>query len=718
MKRFLILSLTFFVSLATYAQQQAEPCLTDYLTQQIYNNNPALAEQQKEQFFSLYQQRLQNVGIVKKSGTKRIIPVVFHVIHTYGPENISREQIVDQIRVLNEDFSRTNADKTNTRSIFEGDAAECDVEFRLATIDPSGNCTDGVTRTYSELTSETRDEVKTLIRWDNTKYLNVWVVKSIRSQNSDQPGTTTLGFAYLPYSLPNTANLDGIVICSDFVGTIGTSSPAKGGRTLTHEVGHYLGLLHPFSDGNSTGCGGSDCSSTGDRVCDTPPVAAPSFHCPIGANTCHNDNPDRLDQIENFMDYADGSCQNMFTWGQKTLIDVVLSGASYRQKLVSAANLIATGTNTITTANCKPVADFSSVAQTICSGNTVTFNDLSWNGKVTSRTWTLNGGSPATSSDSSVTVTFNTPGTYDITLQVSNSQGQTQVTRSKVLVVMNAVSANKAPTYEGFEGSTFPPQDWAMTSNVTTKNWERTTVASATGSASARVLINTTNATDEVYGITLPSVDLTATGATAYMNFKVAYALRTGVTSDRLRVLYSTDCGNNWTLLKQYVGSLLTSSSDYVGASFVPASSGDWKFISLPLNSITATKRQNVMFRFEAYSNGGNNIYLDDINLSATQDPTNAVTMPTKADMELTIQPNPAVQTATLQFTLAQQANVQVQVYDVTGRLVQDFGSAAVQPGLQTYQISKLDNNLTNGIYFVKLLVNNVLYTERLVFVQ
>lgn len=712
MKRvFLGLAAVFSLFTAT-AQNQPEPCLTDHVTEDFFRNNPAQAEQLKEKFYSDYSQHLQHSASKtrRKSGAVRIIPVVFHVIHMYGEENISKAQIDDQIRVLNEDFRRLNADRSNTRAIFQGDAADCEIEFRLATIDPNGNCTNGVTRTYSTTTVETRDEVKSVIRWDNTKYLNVWVVKSIRPLTSDQTGTT-LGFAYLPWSLPGTNGVDGIVVRADFVGRIGTSSLAKGGRTLTHEVGHYLGLAHPFQNG----CGGSNCSTSGDRVCDTPPVASPSFGCNPGVNSCSNDNPDQVDQIENFMDYADGNCQNMFTWGQKALMDLVLGNSNYRQKLVSNANLIATGTDIIKNPTCKPQADFTNEARTVCEGKEIDFEDLSWGGDVVSRTWTFQGGTPSTSGDATPKIVYNTAGTYNVTLQVSNTAGQTQLVRNQIITVMPAVSNTKAPLTEGFENTTFPPQNWEVSSNVTGKNWERVTTASASGDASIRALINASSDNSESMILDLPPVDLAPIGSSGgYLNFKVAYASRPNVATDRLRIFYSTDCGNSYILLSQRTGSLLTSADPFSGTSFVPTAN-EWRMISLELKNINGSSRNNVMFRFEALSNGGNSIYLDDININSTITSVKAFT---KKDIDFGIYPNPATSSATVSFTALEDAKTQLQVFDIAGKLVADFGVEQLSAGNHTYTINKIDNNLTEGVYFVKLLINNTLYTDKIVFLK
>lgn len=707
MKYTLLLVVTVVFFTVTNAQHRAEPCLTNHVTEELFKNNPAQAEVQKNNFYTgLDAYRQNNNGFSKKSGAKKIIPVVFHVIHMYGEENISKAQILDQLRVINEDFSRTNPDKGNTRSIFAADAADCEIEFRLATKDPQGNCTDGITRTYSTLTVETRNEVKNLIKWDNTKYLNIWVVKSIRPLTEDQTGTT-LGFAYLPWSLPNTQ--DGIVVRADYVGTIGTSSAAKGGRTLTHEIGHYLGLSHPFDNG----CGSTNCSTSGDRICDTPPVADPSFGCDKNRNSCSNDSPNELDMVENYMDYADGSCQNMFTWGQKAVMDFVM--ANQRATLVSSTNLTNTGTAIISSPLCAPVADFVSVTRTVCAGNPISFADVSWNGKVASRIWTFTGATPSTSTDSVVTITYTAAGNYDVTLSVTNAAGNNQVKRTQIVVVQPSTALKATPLMEGFENSTFPPQNWSLTPSITNKNLERTVIASASGSASVRAVITSTTATDETFTITMPPVDISKlTGADNVLRFKTAYAMRTGVTSDRLRIFYSTDCGNNFTLLSQRQGSLLTSASNFDGTSFIPSGPSQWKETSLSLSAIN-TGRTNTIFRFEALSSGGNNIYIDDINLGANP---NSVQNYTKQQLGLTIFPNPASSAAELSFETPTDADINISIYDITGKLVKDFGKTNAPAGSFSYTINKVDNNLTDGVYFVKVLINNSLYTEKLVIVK
>src|SRR5690606_13843564 len=140
MKR-IIIALTLIL---TYGSVQSQ-CLTDKIYED-YRSSHTNSDTEVDQIYSSVPFSSQT-----KRATKYIIPVVFHVIHTNGAENISLDQIKDQIRILNEDFSYTNPNKSAIRSQFTGVAADCEIEFRLAKIDPQGNCTDGVNRVYSPL---------------------------------------------------------------------------------------------------------------------------------------------------------------------------------------------------------------------------------------------------------------------------------------------------------------------------------------------------------------------------------------------------------------------------------------------------------------------------------------------------------------------------------------------------------------------------------------
>lgn len=256
-----------------------------------------------------------------------LVPVVVHVIHQGGPENISDAQVLSQLDVLNADFRRLNADTVNTRPIFRPVAADMGIEFCLATRDPQGLPTSGIDRV---LTVETLPTALIAAHgWDAARYMNIYVM----------PGGSN--FASFPWE---PVEQQGIFITHGRFGTLGTAGTeefaefARFGRTVTHEVGHYLGLLHTFSY-----IGDIDLCFGGDSVCDTPPTEmrwVVSSCLDHGLNT-NEEVPDLPDQVENYMDYNTDSCSNMFTAGQR---DRVLEKiAQFRSVLVSEENLLSTG---------------------------------------------------------------------------------------------------------------------------------------------------------------------------------------------------------------------------------------------------------------------------------------------------------------------------------------------------------------------------------------
>ena len=176
----LILSVFCFITGISSVSAQGWCGTVDH-EQSLIENQPEKAAALKERIQQFNQLQRANSANGIKNNDHYIVPVVFHVIHEGGTENISFEQIEDQMRILNEDFARLNSDAGNTPNVFAQYAGDTNIEFRLAKIDPDGNCTQGVTRTFSNLTNEARNNVKSLIQWDPQRYMNVWVVRTIES---------------------------------------------------------------------------------------------------------------------------------------------------------------------------------------------------------------------------------------------------------------------------------------------------------------------------------------------------------------------------------------------------------------------------------------------------------------------------------------------------------------------------------------------------------
>ena len=384
-----------------------------------------------------------------------IIPVVFHVMWYDQSDNISEAQLQDAIDILNEDMRRMNPDTGLLRAIFKPVAADMEVEFRIAKKDPNGNCTNGITRTQTNLSLAANNNVKSLVGWNNTKYLNIWVVRNINLANTT-PGSITLGYSAFPYNgIPLTQ--DGIVIRHDNLGSIGTSAGTRN-RTLTHEVGHYLNLYHTFQGG----------CNQGDNCYDTPPVASASNGCNNSTqNTCSNDNPDLPDMVENYMDYSDDNCMNTFTQNQKSRAKSVLNNLNLRGNLCTSGNLAFTGVdgNSIT---CAPVADFTVDRTLLCAGEQVQFTDLSAYQTLTSFHYTIadqNNGNQQHIITANPLLTFNAPGVYDVKLEIQNAAGNSMKQYSQLITVRPAGGTTYSPFFSATMEDALPNGIWTVENN-------------------------------------------------------------------------------------------------------------------------------------------------------------------------------------------------------------------------------------------------------------
>ncbi|GEC79629.1 M43 family zinc metalloprotease [Flavobacterium aquatile] len=286
-----------------------------------------------EQYNTVHDNASQSGGII-------YIPVVVHVIHNgdaYGvSENINDAQVQSQITVMTQDYRRMmNTPGFNSNAV----GADTQIEFVLAKVDPNGNPTNGINRvnlcrdnynagSFSEIQVLIDTEVKPQTIWDPTQYMNMWSV------NWD--GSGLLGYAQFPSNGTTSANTDGVVAGHSYFGSR-TLYPAGNygdttydeGRTMTHEVGHFLGLTHTFQGG---------CAAPGDNCADTPSVDAPNYGCPTGHDSCTLGSPD---MIENYMDYTDDSCMNIFTINQKAIMTSVMNSFPRRSTLKTSVKDIA-----------------------------------------------------------------------------------------------------------------------------------------------------------------------------------------------------------------------------------------------------------------------------------------------------------------------------------------------------------------------------------------
>lgn len=318
MKKLSIAVMALIVVMSTTFAQTLEKCGTMHNHNKMLENNPSLAIS-RFQAEQLAKNWLNNNPTAKK--TVATIPVVFHVV--YNPsipaQNVPDSIIYSQLRVMNEDYRRTNPDTVNTRAEFDSLAADVEIQFCLANVDPLGNFTTGINRvtttandfSFSPFDNKVKSDTTGGVNpWPASDYLNIWVCDMYFNGSP-----LVLGYAQFPGDNPLT---DGLVLTYQHTGYRpwdAAADPANLGRTASHEIGHYFGLRHIWGDG--------DCDST-DYVYDTPNAAAASQQiCTLTNNTCDDalepfwNGYDPPDMLENYMDYSTDACMNMFTKGQK-----------------------------------------------------------------------------------------------------------------------------------------------------------------------------------------------------------------------------------------------------------------------------------------------------------------------------------------------------------------------------------------------------------------
>lgn len=607
-----------------------------------------------------------------RGGGGYVIPVVFHIIHNGGSENINDSQIHDAMRILNEDFNRMNPDWDNVRPEFQDLVADIGVEFRLATKDPNGNCTSGITRTQSALTNEGSSGMKALISWPRNKYMQVWVAASADG---------AAGYTFRPGSAQFFASEDGIVMQHLYVGAIGTGSTSRS-RALTHEVGHWLNLAHTWGDSNEPAVA-SNCNMD-DNVSDTPNTIGWTT-CSLSGITCGS-----LDNVENYMDYS--YCSKMFTVGQSSrMVAALNSNTAQRNQLSLLSNLINTGVNGNATL-CE--AHFSSNTGQICAGGSVQYTDESFH-NVSIWSWTFTGGSPSTSDEEDPIVTYAESGIYPVTLSVSDGSSTISTTTQSMVVVQND-PGQAPPISEGFEtAAQFTDIDWSVLNVDGDNGFTISTAASFSGSKSAR-LQNTASMDGRIDQLLTPTIDL-SDATDVLVSFRYAYASRQSGNDDRLRVFVSNNCGETWSLRKQMFGSSTLNTGGVTSTNFVP-SAAQWGYTEIATIS-SSYHVPNFRLRFEFESDGGNNFYMDDVNINGF--PVGLEEAQLEQGTLLSVVPNPTTANSQVIVNLPTTGRTTLELVDVLGRTINTLQDGDLSAGERRFHLPT--EGLSSGLYFVRV---------------
>jgi PKD repeat protein len=685
--------------------QSIDRCGTHKVMQKMIEMHPQMQAEKQE--FEQYAQDFNDNG----QRAIKVIPIVFHIIHTYGSENISREQVEDAVRILNEDYQLLNEDQSEVVSAFAGIKGNTQFEFRLARKDPNGNCTDGITRTFSPLTFNGNDNVKALISWPRNRYLNVWVVNDVVLDDGTQVG----GYAYQPSNFIS-ASVDGIIVTNQQFGSIGTSSSSNfASRTLTHEVGHWFNLNHTWGDSNSPGLS-TNCNDD-DGVTDTPNcIGVANQSCNLSQVTCGS-----LDNVQNYMDYS--ACGLMFTAGQSSRMNAAAnSNQGQRSSLWSASNLSFTGVDGAVVP-CAPIADFSSSTNEVCTNTSVTFSDESYNSEIDGTwqwSWTFTGASTPNSTSQNPTVQYANPGVYNVSLTVSNSAGTNTRTKTSYITVRPDNPTLQAPFFEGIENTAFPNistqdfYDWKVVG--ASNSFFRTTEAEATGSASLKY--NNNVISDGVISeIVSPIFDCSAIAAPVNLTFKVAYARRSSSSTDKLIVYASTNCGRSWTPRYTKTGASLStlSSGQYATGTFIP-SAAQWRTETVSIPAFAGAS--NAMIKFAVTDGGGNSLFIDDINFFG--DPTLGYEFDAAGTFNSNILPNPSTgEDARLSLELFNPSEVKVNLRDITGKLMGQLDVGKLSDGQHTINLNQItSSSLQAGVYFVEVICGKTSITHKWVCIR
>ena len=635
------------------------------------------------------------------------IPTVVHVFYDDATSNISDEQIQSQIEVLNQDFRRL----WGTPGFGEG--VDTRIEFCLATKAPDGSPTNGITRTGSTFTNHKSSEellLKNQTQWDDSKYLNIWVVKSITWIDPDNPGENEeiLGYATFPGGPINIPQ--GVVISGKYFGTTGTAkAPYNLGRTCTHEVGHYLGLLHPFEDDSTCqGFNANNCISQGDFVCDTPAEQYPTYGCPSqSVNSCDDRPCDTTDPLSNYMNFTDDVCMNHFTEGQKARMEFFLN--SVRANLHSANNLATTGCDPIPEWESIPAARFSASITSTCANNSIFFSDQSL-GCVGNRSWFFQGGLPQTSTDENPIITYPQSGNYEVQLIVSNGAGADTLTKSNWIHIPEPASL--PPLVESFESVGFIPEDWFVADEDLDGSWVRTQLAALDGQSSAVAFHRNLNSCNSYEGLLTRMIDLSqVSSANLFFSYAYQAANSDPFDADKLIVEVSTDCGESYNPIFEAAGTALaTVSIQQNNFPFIPQNSADWKTVQIGLNEYVGENQ--VMLRFHTLGLNGQNLFLDDILLDA-----NVGIEPDLAGFSyVNIGPNPFTDRLEVHFSLIQYANLTIELMDLQGKHIYRSEPSYLTVGNHTLQLVDAPiRQLPAGMYLLRLKTDTGILDQKII---
>lgn len=671
------------------------------------------------QMAAQYQQMLDRLQSMNEEEAQRgtnetnaviMIPVVFHIVHNGDAvgvgENISEAQIMSQIAALNKHFNYGDPDISDVPAAFQSLVADCQIKFCLAKFDPQGNPTTGIERLlYGNATWDSENDIDGTLKpatiWDKNRYLNIWSVRMGGSLASDG----VLAYATFPFF--GAADEDGVVARYNVIGTTGSlMAQYNQGKSVTHEVGHWLGLLHTW--GTSAGC-----ADAGDYITDTPDQDDANYGCPnFPLVSCLASGPNG-DMFMNYMDYTLDNCRNMFSNDQKARMISVLDGSRSSIKAAASsacyynldANVLSVThpVDSICATSFKPVV-------TLRNEGVVTITSGKFYFQVDGdaiQIWNWNGSIPTqTQLDITLPEMSSFAGAHTFYVTFSNVNGEpadnytTNDSRSTTFVIYNGVAGIPLPFSEGFEGS-FPATNWSVVNVNSDITWEKNLSFGGYGQSSSCVSMNNlgyaSNPNKKKDSFVTDAYDF-STVTYPELSFDVAYAPYSTTRFDSLNVYYSLNCGNTWTKVWNQKGTELATATEQT-ALFTPAPS-QWKTVSIPLLNLAGQGK--VSFKFENVTGWGNALYLDNINMNNNI----GLGLNEHAKVAVSVFPNPASNMAAIRLA-PNHPFTSYSIYNSVGAVVFELPLTGNSDIFST-------EALASGLYVIQLKGTGVQQTEKL----
>ncbi len=714
---------------AINVRAQGQPCATDHHHEHLLQKYPLLAEYERQFNEQLGSKLAAKTTAAGPDTATYDIPIVVHVVHDYGVEYLSDNDIYDAANEWALAFVKKNADTANVIAPFVKYIGNARMRLHLATIDPKGNPTKGVVRHFSYLTYNGDDDSK-LEPWPNNKYINIWFTSSLGSSGA-------AAYAYYPSSAAFMPYYDGVISLASYL---------NNSKTIPHELGHVLNLAHVWGNNNNAAvaCGN-------DGVDDTPPTKGHTPGCVPAAiydTTCATgymktytsmsgladsvvDYPDTTN-AQNIMDYT--YCAHMFSKGQCVRMRTALtSPVAGRSNLITPANLAETGAMN-PMPDLAPVADFTlnkatgaglttdvrTQFLTYTNEGSFVFRNTSWNDTISSVYWTFSNGASVPTSSSMTTVTnrFSVPGWVNVSLTANSNAGSTTFTSNTLAYAADTTPAGGV----GYTQKFSTPGDisnWPMFNYYNNQfKWEYYYGAGRGDNNCIRY--RSFDTTDKINGMAkgdrddvyTPAFNLQGVIGNLYVNFYTSGAATPAggtASRDSLQIDVSTSGGARWTKIAGFRGTELANNGSR-STMFIHGASSSWVSRSVSIPEIHRTGQTFFRLRYWP-GNVGNNLYLDDFSIGAL--PSELQELSGNVG-QFVLFPNPSENGTNLAFTAGNDASATYTIRDLAGKTLATE-VLTVTPGSTNQVFISRSLVPSAGLYFVTLTTGGTSTTRKMV---